>query len=151
MANLTDKANRKPRLYIDVDGVILGLYGEPEEFQMRPAVNSFLRWADEHFECVWLTAWGARANALVRMCQFNREFPAAVWHRSKTEGIDFTGEWFWIDDDLLDGERVDLEEHAVLDRHIRVDLHGSDALVVVRRQLELRLRDLRLARVRKTA
>ena len=135
----------KPRLYIDVDGVILGLYGEPEEFQMRPGVNSFLRWADQHFECIWLTAWGARANALVRMCQFNREFTAAPWSQSKTEGIDFTGEWFWIDDDLLDSERADLEEHEVLDRHIHVDLRGADALTVVRRLLELRLRDLRLA------
>lgn len=132
----------KPRLYIDVDGTILGLYGEPGEFQMRPGVNSFLRWADEHFECIWLTAWGERANALMRMCQFNREFPAARWEQSKTEGIDMSGEWFWIDDDLLDGERADLEEHEVLDRHILVPLRGADALAVVRRQLELRLRKI---------
>jgi len=48
----------KPILYIDVDGVLFGLYGEPTAFQLRPGVNSFLTWADEMFVCKWLTCWG---------------------------------------------------------------------------------------------
>lgn len=137
----------KPRLYIDVDGVLFGFYGEPEEFQLRPGVSSFLRWANENFECRWLTSWFDKANALVRDTYFNLQFPVARWGSNKTEGIDFATDWYWIDDDNLGDEQRILDARECRDRFILVDAHGADALAVVRRQLELKLKHGRIKRI----
>lgn len=47
--------NTKPTLFHDIDGVLYGVYDE--EFQLRPGVKPWLKWAHEHFEVVWLTTW----------------------------------------------------------------------------------------------
>lgn len=44
-----------PTLFHDIDGVLFGDYAG--EFQLRPGVNSWLAWAHEHFEVIWLTSW----------------------------------------------------------------------------------------------
>jgi len=45
---------KKPVLYLDVDGVLFGLYGDPEAFQLRPGVTSFLTWVHSQFQLCWL-------------------------------------------------------------------------------------------------
>jgi hypothetical protein len=45
----------KPILYHDIDGVLFGNYGG--EFQLRPALKTWLKWVHEHFDVVFLTMW----------------------------------------------------------------------------------------------
>ncbi len=45
----------RPLLYLDVDGVLFGLYGG--RFQLRPDVVGFLVRRTRHFDCRWLTCW----------------------------------------------------------------------------------------------
>src|SRR4249919_2123026 len=45
----------KPILFHDIDGVLFGVYDE--EFQLRPGIKPWLKWAHENFDVVWLTAW----------------------------------------------------------------------------------------------
>ena len=45
----------KPILFHDIDGVLFGEYDG--EFQLRPGVKTWLRWAHEHFQVVFLTSW----------------------------------------------------------------------------------------------
>ena len=44
-----------PILFHDIDGVLFGEYAG--EFQLRPGVKSWLAWAHEHFQVIWLTSW----------------------------------------------------------------------------------------------
>lgn len=63
---------KKPRLFLDVDGVVLAHYGLPGQaanFQMRPFVGSFIIWASKHFELFWLTAHGP--DSTKKICHYN--------------------------------------------------------------------------------
>jgi hypothetical protein len=44
-----------PILFHDIEGVLFGEYAG--EFQLRPGVKTWLKWAHEHFEVVFLTSW----------------------------------------------------------------------------------------------
>lgn len=134
----------KPTLYIDVDGVLFGLYGDPECFQLRPGVSSFLTWATKHFECKWLTCWPEKALRELAKATYGfsgAPFPEYVeWGPgNKTDGIDYTREWFWIDDGPVGREMRDLADRGVRDRLIRVDGNGPDELERVRTVLQERL------------
>lgn len=62
----------KPRLFLDVDGVVLAHYGLPGQapfFQMRPYVGSFITWASQHFDLYWLTAHGP--DSTKKICHYN--------------------------------------------------------------------------------
>jgi hypothetical protein len=62
----------KPKLFLDVDGVILAHYALPGQkpcFQMRPYVGSFISWASQHFDLFWLTCHGPDSTDLI--CKYN--------------------------------------------------------------------------------
>jgi hypothetical protein len=40
----------KPTLFHDIDGVLYGVYDE--EFQLRPGIKPWLKWAHENFDVV---------------------------------------------------------------------------------------------------
>lgn len=137
----------KPILYIDVDGVLFGLYGDPESFQLRPGVTSFLRWATERFECRWLTAWPQdRMEELMRRIYASQYLTIvyADWRpNSKTDGIDFSAaEWFWIEDGINESEEATLQARGCYDRFIYVDARGADELERVRQVLAAKLASL---------
>ncbi|UVT17610.1 MAG: hypothetical protein H8K04_08795 [Nitrospira sp.] len=107
----------KPVLYLDVDGVLFGLYGTPEAFQLRPGVTSFLTWIHERFQLSWLTAWSQRS--VEHLCD-------SIYFRevNQTRYVNWSGyagkelwlaerkdtlakvDWLWIDDNLPVPERL---------------------------------------------
>lgn len=61
----------KPRLFLDVDGVVLGYYNLPglkPHFQIRPYVGGFIQWASQHFDLFWLTAHGP--DSTEKICHY---------------------------------------------------------------------------------
>lgn len=114
------------RLYLDIDGTLIRR-GVPAE-----GVSEFLAFATERFDCYWLSTHcrgDAKAVFLYLVGKLPEEamsyigkIKATSWDAIKTEAIDFSGPFFWLDDNLFDAERRALEEHGALDRHIRVDL-----------------------------
>jgi hypothetical protein len=46
-----------------------------------------------------------------------------IWDESKTDGIDFTKKFLWLDDDLWDEELSELEKHKATDNFILIDLY----------------------------
>lgn len=50
----------KPILFHDIDGLLFGEYDG--EFQLRPGVKTWLKWAHEHFEVVLAHVLGTREN-----------------------------------------------------------------------------------------
>jgi hypothetical protein len=130
------------RLYLDIDGTLMQR-GVPAE-----GVAPFLTFATEHFDCYWLsTHCQGNANAVFlylvgklpeEAVPYLGKIKATSWNTMKTEAIDFSGPFFWLDDHLFDAERRVLEGHGSLDRHIRVDL------VVDPRQLLCLIDELRM-------
>lgn len=119
MDNFEDKALD---LYCDVDGVLFR-YPRPvrifpgcsstkpdrrKPMNMRPNATDFLYWCHERFNCHWLTAWRDSAPILAKniyaCCAVH--WPVCDWKNHKTEEIDFTRNFAWIDDDPSD---VDLD------------------------------------------
>ena len=106
----------KPTLLHDIDGVLFGHYGPDDAFQLRPGVGDWLRWAHQHFDVVWLTAWKEpeirqlltmvwprtstytmlRPPADVRVADWKRYGSKEAWLLAKVEGK--IAEWYWIDD-----------------------------------------------------
>ena len=132
-------------LYIDVDGVILKWQAKEPAHIVRdmalqknlPAywltlhkavladdVDEFIKFAAARFDCYWLTAWAPTGNLkmirdqlLPLLPQEAASFTALRWDDLKTEAITHP-DFYWVDDELMQGEKRFLEERGWLGRHI---------------------------------
>lgn len=103
-----------------------------------PGAREFFLAAKKNFDVRWLSAWCLRGtmepNKAVALSWLLRVFleevqdiVAVSWWDSKTEGIEEvlqanpTREWFWIDDEASEEERVWLTQNDAWDRVLRVD------------------------------
>jgi hypothetical protein len=147
-----------PILFHDIDGVLFGDYAG--EFQLRPGAKSWLAWAHEHFEVVWLTSWEAdKIKTLLRVlyCEKFRSLPElppfrhanwtncenkVVWLQQAVEKLKGR-EWFWIDDDIETLAPAIQKAGISLDRCITSNPLGQDELLVIRSTLAGRLERLR--------
>jgi len=126
----------KPILFHDIDGVLLGDF--ENEYQLRPHVDVWLRWAHEHFDVIWLTAWGREKvhQLLVDQLHLEQYTPIkyAEWTNYASKGV-----WLeeakprlrgrtliWIDDNPEDLEGVEV---------VRVEPTGRDALITLYQNL----------------
>ena len=135
----------KQKIYIDIDGVLITAK------ETRPAdhVAEFIGFITESFNCYWLTTHckgesKAAINYLKRYLDKNLIEKLAVvqpknWDTSKTEAIDFSSDFFWLDDCPLQFERKILEQKDCLDRLILVDLNKPDELLNILERLKLSL------------
>ena len=135
----------RPVLYIDVDGVLFGLYGDPEVFQLRPQVNGFLAWCVTNFRCRWLTAWdNKRIESVLGECYSNavHAITHTKWTKTKCDAIDFAEPnlWYWIEDGISAEETVILQDLGVLDRFIFVSPCGEHELETLQQKLAARLK-----------
>lgn len=136
----------KPLLFIDVDGVLFATYEGC--FQLRPSVNSFLKWCTEHFECAWLTCWaheplkalfghtyGDRYADKIKYCSWQ------PYDHNKAKGaIAYAAgrPFLWIEDGVPEDEREILNQHGLLDNYIFVMPDGKNELVQVQQTLNKR-------------
>lgn len=117
-------------LYLDIDGVILTKKGLAAEH-----VTEFLRYVTEHFNCYWLTTHcdGDSTKPFLYLVgrlpseavSFLEKIKPTKWKLWKPEGIDFSKDFFWLDDYAFEGDRKILEEHQALDKLITIDLQGN--------------------------
>lgn len=147
-----------PILFHDIDGVLFGDYAG--EFQLRPGVNSWLAWAHENFELIWLTSWESdkiKTLLSVLYCEKfrgNPEMPPfrhanwtncenkVVWVEQAVQKLR-DREWFWIDDEIEKLAPAIQEAGISLDRCIQSNPLGQDELLVIRSTLAGRLEWLR--------
>ncbi len=117
-------------IYLDVDGVILTKEGKPSNH-----VNELLDYVTNNHEVYWLTSH-CKGDASYTVNYISRDFEpetikyfgkiqATDWGSDKTEGIDFSKEFFWLDDYLFDNELEELAKHNALDSHIKIDLKNN--------------------------
>jgi len=129
--------NKKVKLYLDIDGVMLTAKNT------RPAnhLAEFIDFAVTHYDCYWLTTHckGDASTAIKYLQPYfekdtNAKFSlikATNWDTLKTEGIDFNSNFIWLDDCPLRAEKTVLEKNNCLDRLIIVDLNKPEELLRV--------------------
>ena len=118
----------KPDIYLHIDGVLLV---DEDSFSM--GAKEFIIYATENFEVYWLTTHcmnGDPAHAvryLQRSCDEDisthlKKFKPTTWSLMKTEAIDFSKPFLWLDDDCFSGEKQALRQRDVFNSWIEVDL-----------------------------
>jgi len=116
------------KLYLDIDGTLVGRGGVPAQ-----GLTAFLRFATERFDCYWLTTHCQEGDAKLAFLYLVGRIPGealpyieqikpTTWKEWKTEAIDFSESFFWLDDNLFEMERRVLAEHNALGNFIRIDL-----------------------------
>lgn len=121
------------RLYIDVDGVLVGKH-DPRDTALVLArhAEELLRYSLEHFECFWLTShcrYGDASRLLRHLkplatpaeYQLLLQIEPTSWQTAKTDAIDLKSEFYWLDDRLLQFEIELLQRQGILYRWIHVD------------------------------
>ena len=131
-------------MYLDIDGVLL------TKRLNRPAVNvvQFIEFVTKNFECFWLTTHckGSKRTALQYLKQFLEPHvieqletvKPTMWTTMKTEALDLTSDFYWLDDNPFQMEMEFLRSHDNLDRLILVDLNNKDELLEIKKRLQLR-------------
>lgn len=114
------------KLYLDVDGVLVS------GGQAAEGLVEFLRFATENFDCYWLTTHchgDAKPVFLYLVSRvpgealpYIEQFKPTIWGGWKTEAIDFSSPFYWLDDNLFEPERQTLIKHAALASFIAIDL-----------------------------
>ncbi|MBE3143473.1 MAG: hypothetical protein IMZ61_06045 [Planctomycetes bacterium] len=140
------------KVYIDIDGVLLrnGKNG-PE---LIPRFRRVIRYLCANFDCYWLTTHvrhgSGRAGAIAKLTPYlkkSRIDPAILdsikpteWETLKTEAIDFSRPFIWLDDDPLPTERRILQEKGCADSLVDIDW----------RKRAMRLTVCRIKRIRRS-
>jgi hypothetical protein len=120
------------KLYLDIDGTLIRRGGVPAQ-----GLTEFLCFATENFDCYWLTThcYGDAAPVARYLASripsealvYIESFKPTQWELWKTEAIDFSGPFVWIDDNLFEMERRALVEHTALENFIHINLLSNPA------------------------
>ena len=116
-------------VYLDIDGVLLA------------NENNAANYADEFLQAVlaaypestyWLTTHNWRGENRTKEVLAPHLKPEtvplldkikpSVWNEMKTDGINFSEKFIWLDDDLWEDELKVLERHNATDNFILIDL-----------------------------
>jgi len=114
-------------IYLDVNGVLL-------QQDLTPAigVTDFLRRALETGDVYWLTTH-CKGDPTPVVSYLKLILPTGAfelierikpttWDVLKTDGIDFSNDFLWFDDNLFESEEKVLKKHNCEGKYIRVDL-----------------------------
>ena len=114
-------------IYIDIDGVILTRGGVPAAH-----LDKFLRYILSNYSVFWLTSrcHGDSKYTVRYLSQFllpdtvvlTEMIKPTNFQLDKTEAIDFSKRFFWLDDELFDSEKNTLRQHNKYDSWLEINL-----------------------------
>ncbi len=117
----------RKNIYLDIDGVILTRGVVPAMH-----LDKFLKHVLTHYSLFWLTPKydGNTKKIIEYLSQFIspdtisllEQIKPTNFDLDKTEAIDFSRNFFWLDDELFDSEKNMLKAHGQYDSWIKVDL-----------------------------
>jgi len=123
-------------IYLDIDGVLLDKNGI-----MADHLEEFLEFMIDNHEVFWLTTHchggecdaidhiGAKNKISPKLHDLLRKVKMTDWAALKTDAIDFSKDFSWIDDYVMDAEKkVLMEKNAFLRLH-EVSLKGNPDLL----------------------
>ncbi len=120
-------------LYIDIDGVLL-----IRNLQVPEDAELFIDYCVTNFNCYWLTTHCKEEakTAWTYVSQFYpatslpifQQIQATQWDTLKTEAIDFTTDFYWIDDFLMEAENAHLQQKTCLNKLLAANLKNEREL-----------------------
>jgi len=122
------------KLYLDIDGVLLTAK------QTKPAENvvQFIDFITQNFDCYWLTTHckGDSNSALNYLAKYFensiieklKTIKPTNWLTLKTEAIDFSSDFYWLDDYPFNAEIKILNENSKINSLVIVDLNKTNEL-----------------------
>ena len=119
-------------IYLDIDGVLLTKQGEPASY-----LREFLDYIVQRHTPYWLTTH-CKGDAGPTIAHLKRKLPPELhtyvqavgptnWDVLKTDAIDFTKDFRWLDDAVMQSEEEVLQNHNALHKLISIDLQGKPA------------------------
>ncbi len=118
-------------IYLDIDGVLI--HDSLENYQkITDGLIDFLKYITENYNCYWLTTH-CKGDTVHLLEYLGDRFPEEAmqyvkllqptnWQTMKTEAIDFSQDFRWIDDDVFDKELSDLRDNNCEEKLIHVNL-----------------------------
>jgi hypothetical protein len=143
-----------PVIFLDIDGVLLRRHvGNPSGFELAPHAETFLAYLVGAYEVKWLTTRCRHGlpNDVTRafrhamqvitlppsLAALIDKVSPGLWSRCKTEALDLTTDFYWLDDQPTPTALQVLAQHGRLDRWIEVRVDDDpDDLLRVRRLLD---------------
>src|SRR5437867_2897679 len=124
---IKDNMRIKRNIYLGIDGVVLTRGVSPALH-----LDKFLKYILENYSVLWLSSrcHGNSKDTVKYLSQFLlpetveliREIKPTDFHLDKTEAIDFSKEFFWLDGQIFDSEKNTLKKHGEFDSWIELDL-----------------------------
>lgn len=125
------------KLYIDIDGVLLKARDPyPAEY-----AEEFISYIVEHFDCYWLTTHckGDTTPTINYLSEYFsdsaleklKRIKSTMWDTLKTDALDFSSKFIWLDDYIMNAEFAVLEENNCLDAAYKVDLETENLLEIL--------------------
>ena len=132
-------------IYLDIDGVLLDKDGIVADH-----FEEFLEKMLEKYNVFWLTTHchGGECDAIDHISTKNKLSPRALellgkikmtdWAALKTDAIDFSKKFVWIDDYVMEAEKKVLSENNALKNIIQINLRlNPDQLLQIMNNLQL--------------
>lgn len=123
------------KLYLDIDGVLLTI----KHKKAADHSTEFIQFITENFDCYWLTTHcKGDSNSAVRYLssyfesetlEIIKKIKPTQWSTFKTEAIDFSSNFIWLDDYPFPSEIQILMEKLVFDKLKIIDLSKKDELL----------------------
>ena len=117
-------------LYFDIDGVLIQKDGKPAN-----GLLEFLEYTTANFNCYWLTTHCAGGGNRVdehlenylsdELLLLTKKIQPNDWNNLKTDGIDFSQPFLWLDDWLPLAEKRVLEQNNCLENCLKIDLREN--------------------------
>ncbi|KZZ45331.1 hypothetical protein A3758_14480 [Oleiphilus sp. HI0118] len=150
---------KKIKLYIDIDGVLLGKSHETREYCLANQVKDFMTFALANFDCHWLTTHckGDASVALDYLSPYCHDDELSLFRLIKTTNYKtfktetLSGDFIWIDDQPTAYELQVLEENDWFDRWFEINTRQDlNALIKLIPALEARLAEFHTTQTRHT-
>jgi hypothetical protein len=129
------KKQRRTKLYLDIDGVIL----TKKNTRQADDLEQFVDFIIENFNCYWLTTHckGDSDSTIRYLTQFIHKplldklkaVKPTNWDTLKTEAIDFSSYFLWLDDNPFQAEINYLKNNDMAEKLILVDLNNNSELI----------------------
>jgi len=117
-------------IYLDVNGVLIDKYLKPAK-----GVVDFLKHTTEKHTVYWLTThckggennavWYLKGKLPKEAHDYIEKIKVTDWSTWKTEAIDFSQDFRWLDDTVYRAELDMLREHGCEDKLIQIDLEKN--------------------------
>ena len=126
---LKEQYGKVQDLYLDIDGVLVDLkYPQCEPYpRLVPDITDFIFWAMLSFDNIYfLTCW--TEESIKESLRGLPDFEYCNWKRDKTEAIDYSRSFYWLEDGITSDERKMLGDKGFLSSYVYIDPYDNRAL-----------------------